>query len=222
MQDEKISPGRLVVFILIYLVSLFVLSRLVFKLGVFKPEGPQSVKPVGVVATQDRPAAPGSASPSRPRVIRMAGQKPSGVEIVTDRGTFTVTLLWRGATNAAANFATLAEKGFYAGTRFHYASGKEIAGGDPNTKDNDPANDGKGGPGYTIYGEINLRPHVAGSVAMVKGPDPNSAGSQFYVALMPMPERNGKDAVFGQVSNGLDVVRRLRKGDRLISARVLR
>lgn len=78
------------------------------------------------------------------------------------------------------------------------------------------------------YGQITAGPgqrlklqHQRGAVAMARSEDPNSASSQFYIALQALPELDGRYAVFGRVSRGMDVVDRLRQGDRVISARLV-
>jgi peptidyl-prolyl cis-trans isomerase B (cyclophilin B) len=63
--------------------------------------------------------------------------------------------------------------------------------------------------------------HERGSLAMARSSDPNSASSQFYVALKPLPELDGRYAVFGKVVRGMDVVDRLQQGDKLIRARLI-
>ena len=74
----------------------------------------------------------------------------------------------------------------------------------------DPSGNGTGGPGYTIAAEFNTRKHLEGTVAMArKGNDVNSAGSQFYVALKPLPNLDGNYTVFGQVIEGMDVVHKI-------------
>ncbi len=64
--------------------------------------------------------------------------------------------------------------------------------------------------------------HVRGAVAMARSTDPNSASSQFYIALEALPELDGHYAVFGQVAQGMDVVDRLQQGDKLIRARLIK
>ena len=59
---------------------------------------------------------------------------------------------------------------------------------------------------------------TGGAVAMARSPDPNSASAQFYVALEALPELDGRYAVFGQVSKGMDVVDRIQQGDKIIKA----
>lgn len=63
--------------------------------------------------------------------------------------------------------------------------------------------------------------HDRGSLAMARSEDPNSASSQFYIALKPLPELDGRYSVFGKVIKGLDVVDQLQQGDKLIRARIL-
>ena len=64
-------------------------------------------------------------------------------------------------------------------------------------------------------------PHERGSLAMARSSDPNSASAQFYIALRALPELDGRYAVFGSVTKGMDVVDQINQGDRLISASVL-
>jgi peptidyl-prolyl cis-trans isomerase B (cyclophilin B) len=63
--------------------------------------------------------------------------------------------------------------------------------------------------------------HERGALAMARSNDPNSASSQFYVALQALPELDGRYAVFGRVSSGMEVVDRIQQGDKLIRARVI-
>ncbi|MEX1324088.1 MAG: peptidylprolyl isomerase [Synechococcaceae cyanobacterium] len=80
------------------------------------------------------------------------------------------------------------------------------------------------------YGEVITSPtanrqlvlaHQRGAVAMARSADPNSASAQFYVALQALPELDGRYAVFGRVSSGMDVVDRIQQGDRIIRATVV-
>lgn len=63
--------------------------------------------------------------------------------------------------------------------------------------------------------------HERGALAMARSADPNSASAQFYVALQPLPELDGRYAVFGRVSEGMDVIDRIEQGDRIIRATVV-
>ena len=86
------------------------------------------------------------------------------------------------------NFKKLVEENFYDSTRFHrVVDGFMIQGGDPNSRDEDLANDGQGGPGYTIEAEIEAGGfHQRGALAAARQGDPmnperRSSGSQFYL-----------------------------------------
>jgi len=64
-------------------------------------------------------------------------------------------------------------------------------------------------------------PHQRGALAMARSEDPNSASAQFYIALRALPELDGRYAVFGRVTSGMEVVDRISQGDKLISARLV-
>jgi len=87
-----------------------------------------------------------------------------------------------------------------------------VQGGDPLSKTDDPMV-GTGDPGYKLKAEFNSRQHLDGSVAMARSQDPDSAGSQFYICLGPQPFLDGNYTVFGQVTEGMDVVRAITAGD---------
>ena len=90
-----------------------------------------------------------------------------------------------------------------------------MVGGDPNTKKNDPSQDGSGGPGYTIPDEYDLpqaRAHFRGSLGMANANRPGTAGSQFYLTSAATPELDGQFTVFGRVIRGQEVVDRITLG----------
>jgi peptidyl-prolyl cis-trans isomerase B (cyclophilin B) len=112
------------------------------------------------------------------------------------------------------NFKKLVGESFYDGTTFHRVSpGFMIQGGDPNSKDSDPANDGMGGPGYSLDPEPNDLRHVEGSVAMAHGEGDTSSGSQFFIVLRShddwKTQLDGQYTVFGEVSDGLEIARKI-------------
>jgi len=129
--------------------------------------------------------------------------------IEMDAGKITIELYEKDAPGTVANFVKLAKRGFYDGLTFHRVEpGFVVQGGDPK-------GDGTGGPGYQIKGEFNSRKHVAGTVAMARSASPDSAGSQFYITLGPQPFLDNKYSVFGQVVEGMDVVMKIKRGDRM-------
>jgi len=105
------------------------------------------------------------------------------------------------------NFKKLVAEGFYNGTTFHRViAGFMIQGGDPNSKDDDPTNDGQGGPGYTIPAEFspNLY-HKRGALATARtgdnvNPERRSSGSQFYIVHGTNPI---DDAMLDQIEHQL-------------------
>ena len=104
------------------------------------------------------------------------------------------------------NFKDLAKKGFYDGTIFHRViPGFMIQGGDPNTKSEDRATHGMGGPGYSIQAEFNDTPHKRGILSMARSQNPNSAGSQFFIVVKKSSFLDGKYTAFGKVLSGMAV-----------------
>ena len=140
--------------------------------------------------------AAGPSTPSHPRVV-----------LETVRGDIVIELHPEDAPLTVANFTKLVTQGFYDSLTFHrVVPGFVIQGGDPNSRDTNPFNDGQGGPGYTIPAEIKEK-HVKGAVAMARMPDVvnpkrESSGSQFYIALKDLGQLDGGYTVFGQVVSG--------------------
>ncbi len=132
------------------------------------------------------------------------------VALVTNFGTMVVKFRPDKAPNTVKNFIKLAKERYYDGTRFHRVlRGFMIQGGDPNTRDDNPMNDGQGGPGYQIDAEFNDIKHVRGVLSMARSGDPNSAGSQFFVMHGKAPHLDGKYTAFGRLESGLDVLDRI-------------
>ncbi|KAF0207453.1 MAG: peptidyl-prolyl cis-trans isomerase B [Actinobacteria bacterium] len=155
--------------------------------------------------------------------MHVSDEKVTGTEvaiITTPKGVIKFEFYGKDAPNHVASFIELARAGFYDGTTFHRVEpGFVIQGGDPNTKTgNGPA--GTGGPGYNLKAEFNSRPHLDGTVSMARSQSPDSAGSQFYICLGPQPFLDGQYTVFGQVTEGMDVVRAIKAGDVMESVRI--
>jgi peptidyl-prolyl cis-trans isomerase B (cyclophilin B) len=110
-----------------------------------------------------------------------------------------------------ANFIKLATSQFYDGCKFHRCIDDFVAQtGDPNSKNDNPYDDGYGGSSETIPLEIceNLT-HVDGAVGMARSSDPNSASSQFYICDGPQHSLDGNYAVFAICIEGLDVAKKI-------------
>jgi peptidyl-prolyl cis-trans isomerase B (cyclophilin B) len=128
--------------------------------------------------------------------------------IKTNEGEMVVQFWTDAAPTTVENFKKLARQGFYDGTIFHrIVKGFMIQGGDPNSKD--PAKEstyGQGGPGYKLKAEFNNHSHDRGVISMARGPDPDSAGSQFFICLAPVRRLDGQYTTFGKLIKGDDVL----------------
>ena len=123
------------------------------------------------------------------------------VTIETNHGTIEAELFQDGAPKTVGNFIELVKKGYYDGVVFHRViEGFMVQGGDPDGT-------GRGGPGYTIPDEFGEGlAHTEPGVFSMANAGPNTGGSQFFITLAATPWLDGKHAIFGKVSNGLDVV----------------
>ena len=141
-------------------------------------------------------------------------QKPASTEVAvikTSQGEMVVQFWTDAAPNTIENFKKLARSGFYDGTIFHrIVKGFMIQGGDPNSKD--PGKEsryGEGGPGYKIKAEFNDHSHQRGVISMAREPDPDSAGSQFFICLAPVPRLDREYTTFGKLIKGDDVLQKI-------------
>jgi len=134
------------------------------------------------------------------------------VILKTNQGDITVRFFAETSPEHAKNFIEHSKSGLYTGTLFHRViPGFMIQGGDPNSKDDDPSNDGMGGysylgEGHMLDAEFNDIPHTRGILSMARSRDVNSAGSQFFVMHAEYPSLNGQYTVFGEVIDGIEVV----------------
>jgi peptidyl-prolyl cis-trans isomerase B (cyclophilin B) len=131
--------------------------------------------------------------------------------IKTSEGDMVVQFWTDAAPNTIENFKKLAKQGFYNGTIFHrIVKGFMIQGGDPNSKDpNKEAKYGEGGPGYKIKAEFNDHSHERGVISMAREPDPDSAGSQFFICLAPVTRLDHQYTTFGKLIKGDDVLTKI-------------
>jgi peptidyl-prolyl cis-trans isomerase B (cyclophilin B) len=131
--------------------------------------------------------------------------------IKTNEGEMVVQFWTDAAPNTIENFKKLAHQGFYDGTIFHrIVKGFMIQGGDPNSKDTAKESSyGQGGPGYEVKAEFNNHSHDRGVLSMARGPDPDSAGSQFFICLAPVRRLDGQYTTFGKLIKGGDVLEKI-------------
>jgi cyclophilin family peptidyl-prolyl cis-trans isomerase len=128
------------------------------------------------------------------------------VTIETNHGTIVAEMFADLAPKTTANFLELAGKGFYDGVIFHRViDGFMIQGGDP-------TGTGRGGPGYNIPDEFGKGlAHTHPGIFSMANAGPNSGGSQFFITLAATPWLDGKHAIFGKVTSGLDIVQKIGK-----------
>ncbi len=146
--------------------------------------------------------------------------------IETNKGTITVELFEKDAPGTVANFEKLANAGFYDGIRFHRViPGFVVQGGCPNAKigGTPKGPPGTGGPGWTIKCETKGNPqtHKVGALSMAHA-GKDTGGSQFFMVLSEDSTRhlNGVHTVFGQITQGLDVMNQLTDRDHMVAVKV--
>lgn len=128
---------------------------------------------------------------------------------IKDYGTITVKLDAKSAPKTVENFVKLANDKFYDGLTFHrIMEGFMMQGGDPD-------GNGTGGSDKTIVGEFtangyqNNLSHTRGTISMARSNDPNSASSQFFIVHQDSTFLDGNYAVFGYVTEGIEIVDRV-------------
>lgn len=149
--------------------------------------------------------------------------KKQMVVIETSKGVIKAELREKDAPKTVKNFTDLVSRKFYDGLTFHRVENNFVIQG------GDPKGDGTGGSGANIPLEIKCQDgtmnegktvscpvalaHTDGALAMARSMDPNSASSQFYITIGAQSFLDGNYAVFGYVTEGLDVVRLIQRGD---------
>jgi cyclophilin family peptidyl-prolyl cis-trans isomerase len=146
--------------------------------------------------------------------------------IETPAGEIVLELFEDDAPGTVANFVGLAtgtkewtdpksgakvKKPYYDGLTFHRVIDDFMVQGGC------PLGTGTGGPGFTIKDELTgtRQKHLRGSLSMAKTAAPDSGGSQFFICHSPQAHLDRKHTVFGQVVSGIEVVDKIRKGDKM-------
>jgi cyclophilin family peptidyl-prolyl cis-trans isomerase len=159
-------------------------------------------------AEREEPAAAQDAAPTEKPEPPLE-TLPIAVLVVTGFGEIRIALRPDVAPLTVANFQKLADTKFYDGTTFHRVIPSfVIQGGDPNSTDRDPRNDGMGGPGWAIEDEPSGISHRRGVLSMANA-GPNTGGSQFFVLVADRPDLDGRHTAFGRVVEGMEVVDRI-------------
>jgi cyclophilin family peptidyl-prolyl cis-trans isomerase len=128
--------------------------------------------------------------------------------IETDLGTMVIRLFADKAANTVNNFVFLAREGFYDGTIFHRVIKDFMAQG------GDPTGTGTGGPGYRFGDEFHpTLTHDKPGILSMANAGPNTNGSQFFITYAPTPWLDRKHSVFGELVEGLEVLKAIRPRD---------
>ncbi len=167
----------------------------------------------GVISAQTLKEADITAIQKKVQALPDEPVDPNEVVVIeTDYGKIVIELYADKAPKHAQNFKKLVKAGYYTGTTFHRViPGFVIQGGDILSRDDNPNNDGTGGPGYTIPAEIGEK-HLRGCLSAARlgdqvNPKKASSGSQFFVCVQDLPSLDrGGYTVYGKVIKGLDVV----------------
>ena len=130
----------------------------------------------------------------------------------TTKGTMIIEFFDEETPNTVKNFTQLAESDFYKGLTFHRVIPDFVIQG------GDPKGDGTGGPGYKMADETanSKQKHVLGALSMA------NSGSQFFIVLNPSncKHLNGRHTVFGKVIEGIDVIKKIEQGDKMIKVTI--
>lgn len=135
------------------------------------------------------------------------------VRLKTDLGDVVIALDPERAPKHSEQFLKLVREGYYQGTKFHrMAPGKYVAGGDPMTKEEDRAKWGQGGTDVKTEVEASGLRHFPGAVSAVRVPGESNTGANFLLITGDSHELDTQNVVFGQIVEGLEVVRQIERG----------
>ncbi len=141
----------------------------------------------------------------------LASASDLGNTIYLDTKDGRITILLRPdlAPKTVAQIKTLTKRGFYNGIVFHRVIDGFMA------QTGDPTGTGTGGSDLpNVPAEFSNAPFKRGTLGMARADDPNSANSQFFICLADSDFLNGQYTVFGQVVSGMDVVDKIKKGNK--------
>jgi cyclophilin family peptidyl-prolyl cis-trans isomerase len=155
----------------------------------------------------------GAGRPSNLKMLKKYGLRPT-ILLETERGNIIIHLDGYYAPFTTDAFLSAIERGFYNGLTFHRVVPNFVVQG------GDPRGDGWGGPGYTLLTERSPIEFNCGAVGMVRT-EYDTEGSQFFITLTEQPQLNYQYTRFGEVICGMDVVKRLEAGDRILAISVV-
>jgi peptidylprolyl isomerase len=111
------------------------------------------------------------------------------------------------APKTVARMKELTRQHFFDGVVFHRVISGFMA------QTGDPTGTGYGGSGKNLPAEFSDAHHVRGTVSMARAQDPNSADSQFFICFTAVPQLDGQYTIWGQVTEGMEFVERIKRGD---------
>ena len=135
--------------------------------------------------------------------------------VSTDKGDMVIELFADKTPKTVNNFVFLAREGFYNNITFHRVIGDFMAQG------GDPTGTGRGGPGYRFADEFHpaLKHDKLGILSMANA-GPGTNGSQFFITHVPTPHLDNRHSVFGQVTEGIDVLMAVSVGTKISSVTI--
>lgn len=136
--------------------------------------------------------------------------------IKTSKGDISLTVFASKTPVTAANFLNLAKRGYYDAVPFHRVIPDFMVQG------GDPTGTGRGGPGYKFEDEFvtGLKHSKPGILSMANA-GPRTNGSQFFITHVPTAWLDGKHTVFGEVTEGQDIVNAIAQGDKIVGIEIL-
>ena len=150
----------------------------------------------------------------------MSDDQDNSLILETNKGTVVVTMRPDLAPNHVARIKDLVREKFYDGVVFHRVIDGFMA------QTGDPTGTGTGGSGKKLKAEFSREKHVRGTVSMARSQNPDSGDSQFFICFGEAPWLNGQYTVWGQVTQGMDNIERIKRGepvldpDHIVSARL--
>ncbi|MCP4140828.1 MAG: peptidylprolyl isomerase [Chloroflexi bacterium] len=135
--------------------------------------------------------------------------------IATDKGDMVLELFADKTPKTVNNFIFLSREGFYDGVVFHRVIPDFMAQG------GDPTGTGRGGPGYRFEDEFHAElKHSKPGILSMANAGPGTNGSQFFITHVPTPHLDNRHSVFGQVTEGIDVLMAVNVGTKISSVTI--
>ena len=151
---------------------------------------------------------------SEPPPMTVDTNKEYTATIKTEKGDLELELFAKDVPVTVNNFVFLAREGFYDNTTFHRIIPDFMAQG------GDPTGTGTGGPGYSFADEFTKHTHGTGALSMANS-GPNTNGSQFFVTYASQRHLDNHHSVFGQLTDGMNVLKTLKNGDTIVRVTIM-